>query len=60
MSQEVQVISSDGKSLEAAVFGIEELEETSKLALMLRGMPARGLDEAQVQDIVTHFDVEWG
>lgn len=48
-----------GKSLEAAVFAIEELEETSKLALMLRGMPARGLSEAQAQDIVTHFAVEW-
>ena len=46
-----------GKSLEAAVFAIEELEETSKLALMLRGMHARGLDEVQVQDIMMHFDV---
>ena len=49
-----------GSGLEEAVFAIEELEETSKLALMLRGMLAFGLDESQVQDIVTHFDVEWG
>ena len=48
-----------GRDLQEAVFAIEELEETSKLALMLRGMPAFGLDEAQVQDIVTHFGVEW-
>ncbi len=49
-----------GRGLEDAVFAIEELEETSKLALMLRGMPAFGLDRAQVQDIVMHFEVEWG
>ena len=48
-----------GRGLEEAVFAIEELEETSKLALMLRGMPTFGLDEAQVQDIVTHFGVDW-
>ena len=48
-----------GRGLEEAVFAIEELEETSKLALMLRGMPTFGLNEAQVQDIVTHFGVEW-
>ena len=48
-----------GKDLEEAVFAIEELEETSKLALMLRGMPAIGLDQAQVQDIVKQFDVDW-
>tara|TARA_B100001057_G_scaffold494491_1_gene591196 strand:- start:2954 stop:3598 length:645 start_codon:yes stop_codon:yes gene_type:complete len=48
-----------GKSLEDAVFAIEELEETSKLALMLRDMPARSLDKAQVQDIIMHFNPEW-
>ena len=48
-----------GRGLEEAVFAIEELEETSKLALMLRGMPAIGLDQAQVQDIVKQFDVDW-
>jgi hypothetical protein len=25
----------------------------------LRGLPARGLDDAQIRDVVTHFDVEW-
>ena len=47
-----------GRGLEESIFTIEELEETSKLAFMLRGMPTLGLDEAQVQDIVTHFDVD--
>ena len=50
------VVAEDG--LEAAVFAIEELEETSKLALMLRGMPARCLNENQVGDIVTYFNVD--
>ena len=35
-----------GRSLEDAVFAIEELEETSKLALMLRDLPAFCLTEA--------------
>lgn len=47
------------KELEAAVFAIEELEETARLALVLRGADARMLDPAQVRDIVTQFDVEW-
>ena len=48
-----------GKGLEAAVYAVEELEETARLALLLRGLPARGLDNAQIRDVVTHFDVEW-
>lgn len=48
-----------GKDVEAACNAVEELEETAKLALMLRGVPARGLSPAQVQDVVTRFDVEW-
>jgi ribulose-5-phosphate 4-epimerase/fuculose-1-phosphate aldolase len=48
-----------GKGLEAAVYAIEELEETARLALLLRGLPARGLDAAQIRDVVTHFDVDW-
>jgi ribulose-5-phosphate 4-epimerase/fuculose-1-phosphate aldolase len=47
------------KELEAAVFAIEELEETARLALLLRGTDARMLDPEQVRDIVTKFDVEW-
>jgi 3-dehydro-4-phosphotetronate decarboxylase len=48
-----------GKGLEAAVYAVEELEETAWLALLLRGLTARGLDDAQIRGAVTHFDVEW-
>ena len=48
-----------GKDVEAACNAIEELEDTARLALMLRGMNARGLTEAQLRDVVTTFDVEW-
>ena len=47
------------KDLEAAVFAIEELEETARLALLMRGADARMLDAAQIRDVVTTFDVEW-
>ncbi|MCU4651823.1 aldolase [Roseibacterium sp. SDUM158016] len=48
-----------GKNVEAACNAIEELEDTARLALLTRGMGARGLTEAQVRDVVTTFDVEW-
>lgn len=48
-----------GKTVEAACTAIEELEETARLALMLRHMNARGLTDEQVQAVVTKFDVEW-
>ncbi|MDW4498795.1 aldolase [Sulfitobacter sp. D35] len=48
-----------GKDVEAACNAIEELEETARLAMLLRGIPARQLTEAQVRDVVTAFDVEW-
>ena len=48
-----------GKCLDAAVYSMEELEETAKLAILLRGLPAKGLDETQIGDIVNHFDIEW-
>ncbi|MEM9788594.1 MAG: aldolase [Pseudomonadota bacterium] len=47
------------KDVEAACNAIEELEENAKLAMLMRGIPARGLTDAQVQDLVTRFDVEW-
>lgn len=47
------------KTLEAAVYAMEELEETAKLALLTRGMGAIGLNDKQVQDIVKTFDVDW-
>ncbi|MDR6266968.1 aldolase [Roseobacter sp. N2S] len=48
-----------GKDVEAACNAIEELEDTARLALMLRGMNARALSDTQVQALVTKFDVEW-
>lgn len=45
--------------LEAAVFAIEELEETARLALLLRGVQPRMLTCEQVRDVVTTFGVEW-
>jgi len=48
-----------GLELEAAVFAIEELEETAKLALMLRGFQSNVLSDLQIADLKSHFDVEW-
>ncbi|MGR3793140.1 3-oxo-tetronate 4-phosphate decarboxylase [Vannielia sp. SX4] len=48
-----------GKDVEAACNAIEELEATAKLALMTRGMGARGLDDGQVQALVSKFNLEW-
>ena len=48
-----------GKDIEAACHAIEELEDTARLAMLLRGLPARMLSDAQITDLVTHFDVEW-
>jgi len=44
-----------GDTLEAAVFAIEELEETAKLYLLLRGLNPRYLSPAQVADLVKTF-----
>lgn len=48
-----------GKDLEAAVYAIEELEETAKLAMMLRGTSPKMLSESEITRIVTKFNVEW-
>lgn len=48
-----------GKDVEAACNAIEELEDTARLAMLMRGIPARMLDDTQVSDLVTHFDIEW-
>lgn len=48
-----------GKTLDAAVYAMEELEETAKLALLTRGLSPRLLSDAQVADIVERFSVEW-
>lgn len=47
------------KDIEAAVYAIEELEETARLALLLRGADPRLLTPSQIREIVDHFDVEW-
>jgi ribulose-5-phosphate 4-epimerase/fuculose-1-phosphate aldolase len=46
-----------GDTLEAAVFATEELEETAKLYLMLRGTNPRTLTPEQVADLVSTFQV---
>ncbi|MBF9038657.1 aldolase [Rhodobacterales bacterium LSUCC0387] len=48
-----------GKDVEATCNAIEELEETAKLAIMMRGFDARALTHAQVRDVVRKFEVEW-
>ena len=44
-----------GDSLEGAVFATEELEETAKLYLLLRGLNPRHLSPQQVADLVSTF-----
>mgnify|MGYP001816798142 FL=1 len=48
-----------GKELEAAIYAIEELEETARLSLLLRGSHAVELTDAQIADVITTFDVDW-
>jgi len=47
-----------GETLEAAVFATEELEETSKLYLLLRGLNPRYLTSSQIQELQTAFKIE--
>jgi ribulose-5-phosphate 4-epimerase/fuculose-1-phosphate aldolase len=44
-----------GKTLDDAVYAAEELEEAARLALMLRGMPARELTAAEIDDLLGTF-----
>jgi ribulose-5-phosphate 4-epimerase/fuculose-1-phosphate aldolase len=46
-----------GETLEAAVYATEELEETSRLYLLLRGLNPRPLSPDQVRDLVKHFEL---
>jgi ribulose-5-phosphate 4-epimerase/fuculose-1-phosphate aldolase len=48
-----------GKDIEAACNAIEELEDTAKLAIMMRGYDAKMLTPEQVNAVVTQFNVEW-
>jgi ribulose-5-phosphate 4-epimerase/fuculose-1-phosphate aldolase len=47
-----------GGSLEAAVNAAEELEETAKLFLLLRGHAARVLTKEQIQDLKVAFQLD--
>lgn len=47
-----------GSSLEAAVFAMEELEETAKLHLLLRGLNPRLLTAPQIRDLAAAFDLD--
>jgi ribulose-5-phosphate 4-epimerase/fuculose-1-phosphate aldolase len=48
-----------GKDVEAACNAVEELEDTARLAILLRGVDARMLSPEQVAAVVDTFDVEW-
>jgi ribulose-5-phosphate 4-epimerase/fuculose-1-phosphate aldolase len=45
-------------TLEAALYAIEELEETAKLFLLLKGQEVRPLDEAQIRELVEVFRLQ--
>lgn len=47
------------KDLEAAVYAMEEFEETARLTLLTRGLSPRMLDDSQIGDLVETFDIEW-
>jgi len=47
-----------GSNLEAAVYAAEELEETAKLFLLLRDVPTRPLDAAQIADLKHTFKLD--
>lgn len=47
------------RDVEAACNAIEELEQTARLTLLLRGCGASGLTDDHVQALVTKFNVEW-
>ncbi|MGZ5983820.1 MAG: 3-oxo-tetronate 4-phosphate decarboxylase [Caulobacteraceae bacterium] len=47
-----------GDTLEAAVYAIEELEETAKLYLLLHNLNPRCLSPGQIRDLVTHFGLK--
>jgi ribulose-5-phosphate 4-epimerase/fuculose-1-phosphate aldolase len=47
-----------GSTLEAAVYAAEELEETAKLFLLLRDVPTRPLDAAQIDELKSTFGLD--
>jgi ribulose-5-phosphate 4-epimerase/fuculose-1-phosphate aldolase len=47
-----------GTTLEAAVYATEELEETAKLFLLLRGARSRPLDVGQIEELRRVFKLD--
>ena len=47
-----------GATLETAVYAIEELEETAKLFLLLRGTATRPLNEEQIGELRAVFNLD--
>ena len=45
--------------LDSAMYAAEELEETSKLMLLLHGQSVRTLNSSQIQELRTVFNAEW-
>ncbi|MBV9641967.1 MAG: aldolase [Verrucomicrobia bacterium] len=48
-----------GNDLDSAMYAIEELEETSKLMLLLHGQKIRTLEAAQIQELGETFGAQW-
>lgn len=48
-----------GTDVEAACNAIEELEDTAKLAMLMRGYDAKMLTAEQVNQVERQFNVEW-
>jgi len=48
-----------GRSLEAAVYATEELEETAKLFLLLRNTATSPLNNAQIEELKTVFKLDF-
>lgn len=44
-----------GKSLDAAAYSAEELEETARLYLVLRGKKSHFLTDSQISQLREHF-----
>jgi ribulose-5-phosphate 4-epimerase/fuculose-1-phosphate aldolase len=47
-----------GANLESAIYAAEELEETAKLFLLLRDVPVRPLDAAQIAELQSTFKLD--
>jgi len=48
-----------GNNLDSAMYAIEELEETSKLILLLQGQKIRTLNPSQIQELCGTFGANW-